>query len=431
MAAAASVLAAYAPTAMAAPAPSKPSQAAGAKLRVWMENAFLKEIDDYNAATFKEWGTANNVEVEFTAAATAPYRERLAASVGTDAVPAISQNFSSLLAQWRGRGQLIAVTDLVNKLNAKAGGFMPVALALVSGGQEYWGVPWGLDPVVMHVRQDLLDKAGLKYPATWDEFRETCKEIQKANPGVFGWAMPLGNDADTDNSFLPILWSYGGSYCNEDGSLAFKSDAMLQAIELVRKMYKEDKIIPSGAVAWDGSGNNKAYQAKQAAFAYNSVSIYAWATANDADLARATKLYPPPAGPKGSFGVLTGWGLCIFKGTKDVDLAKSALEYYFDPDRYTKLIQIGKGRLSPVYHDVLFSDFFTKHEVYSQIPTLIDAGRLYSYPAPLNAAVGDMLETFVVPEMLQSVVTSDVSPETAMNTAYEKAKGIWAKYGLN
>src|SRR5690554_3203153 len=44
-------------------------------LRVWMENAFLPEIDAQNEKVFKEWGQKNNVEVEFTAAAIAAYRE--------------------------------------------------------------------------------------------------------------------------------------------------------------------------------------------------------------------------------------------------------------------------------------------------------------------------------------------------------------------
>jgi len=400
------------------------------KIKVWMENAFLSEMDKWNEATFKEAGAANNYDIEFVAAAIGTYRERLAATVGTDAVPDISQNFASLLAQWRGRGQLLPVTDLVDKLNEKGGGFMPAALAIVAGEGEYWGVPYGLDTVVMHTRQDLLDAIGAPYPATWDQFREVCKEIQKANPGVYGFAMPLGNDADTDNSFLPILWGFGGSYCNEDGSLAFKSDAMLQAIELVQKMYKEDQIIPPGAVTWDGAGNNKAYQARQAAFAYNSTSIYAWAMANDEDLRKVTKLYPPPAGPKGSFSVLTGWGLCIFKGSKHVEEAKKVLEYYFDPDRYAELVQIGKGRFVPVYHDVLFSDFWLKHEVFNQTPKMVETGRLYSHPAPLNPAVGEMLETWVVPEMLQNVLVNDVPPEQAMDAAYEKAKAIWEAHGL-
>lgn len=435
-AAAASVMAACVPAATPEPAeapvePTAMPPEAKPSIKVWMENAFLHEVDEWNASTFQEWGGKNNVDVEFTAAAIGPYRERLAASVGTDAVPAIAQNFVSLLAQWRGRGQLVPVTDVVNRLDEQAGGFMPAALSLVAGDGEYWGVPWGIDPVIMHVRQDLLDEVGAEYPTTWDDFRMVCKEIQQANPDVYGFAMPLGNDADTDNSFLPILWSFGGSYADEDGSLAFKSDAMLQAIELVQTMYKEDEIIPPGAVTWGGGGNNKAYQSRQAAFAYNSGSIYAWAVANDEELQQVTKLYAPPAGPEGSFSVIAGWGLSIFKGAQNIDEAKAALEYYFDPDRYSELIELGKGRLTPVYQDILYSDFFTEHDVYSQLPKMVESGRLHSYPSPMTAAVGELMETWVVPEMLQNVLVNEMAPEEAMNQAHEKAQAIWEEHGLS
>jgi multiple sugar transport system substrate-binding protein len=401
-----------------------------ASIRVWMENAFLPEIDAQNGKTFNEWGQQNNVSVEFTAAATTAYRERLAASVGTDAVPAIAQNFTTLVAQYQGRNQLLPVTDLVEKLNKMGGGFAPIGLSFAHYQNEYYGVPWGLDPVMMHARTDLLKQVGASYPANWDEFRTVSKEIQTANPGVYGWGMMLGNDADTDNSFLPILWSFGGAYCNTDGSLAFKSDSMVQAIELVRKMFVEDKIIPPGAVGWDGSGNNKAYQTKQAAFICNSASVYAWCVANDAELAKVTSVYAPPAGPSGSFTPVTGWVLSIFKGTKFVDQAKAALEYYFDPARYQSMFAIGKGRLSPVYQDILNGSFYTQNEAYRDVPNMIKGGRLYSYPAPMNPAVGEMMEQLIVPEMLQKVVINNVKPEDAMNQAYEKAKPIFAKHGL-
>jgi hypothetical protein len=119
---------------------------------------------------------------------------------------------------------------------------------------------------------------------------------------------------------------------------------------------------------------------------------------------KVTSLYAPPAGPAGSFTSVSGWVLSIFKGTGFVDQAKSALEYYFDPARYQTMVEIDKGRLSPVYQDILNGPLYTQNAAYRDVPNMIKGGRLYSYPAPMNPAVGEMMEQLVVPEMLKKLL---------------------------
>jgi multiple sugar transport system substrate-binding protein len=416
------------PTAAAPTVTTAPAVVTKPKIAIWMENGLVPEIDQLHEAVFKEWGTKNNVEVEFLAVSITVLAEKLTAAVEGGNPPAIAHLQQSRLFSWQGKGQLLSVKDVVEKLAKKGGGIIPSAPALAAAGGDYWGVPYALDAVVMHTRQDLLDKAGLKYPATWDEFYETSKKLTQP-PGLYGWGMPMGHDPDTDNSLLPVLWGYGGKYTNDDGSLAFRSDAMVKAIQYVAKMYKE-KIIPPGATGWDGAGNNKAYQSRQLAFTYNTLSVYSWCTTNDPELATATTLHGAPAGPLGAFDTSAGYGLSIFKGTKYVDEAKSALEYFFEPDRYWKVIQIAKGRYMPIYKDLLYNDFYLKDPVYAGIPKMMETARFHSYSGPFTAAVGELEQTFVVPDMLGRVVVDGWEPEKAMDEAYDKATKIWTKYGL-
>jgi len=48
-------------------------------------------------------------------------------------------------------------------------------------------------------------------------------------------------------------------------------------------------IIAPGSISWDNSGNNKAYQSRQAAFVMNPSSIYAYLDGNDEDLQKVTE----------------------------------------------------------------------------------------------------------------------------------------------
>src|SRR2546421_4178545 len=64
-------------------------------------------------------------------------------------------------------------------------------------------------------------------------------------------------------------------------------------------MFGRHKIIPKGAIAWDNTGNNKAYQSRQVIFVLNPTSIYAHLADSDKDLYKVTGLLPVPAGPAG------------------------------------------------------------------------------------------------------------------------------------
>jgi len=61
----------------------------------------------------------------------------------------------------------------------------------------------------------------------------------------------------------------------DNKTVVMNSPANVAGGQVIEAMFKTHKIIPQGAISWDNSGNNKAYQAKQAAFVMNPSSIYA------------------------------------------------------------------------------------------------------------------------------------------------------------
>jgi hypothetical protein len=62
------------------------------------------------------------------------------------------------------------------------------------------------------------------------------------------------------------------SYAQDNKTIAMNSAANIAGLKVLEAMFKTHKIIPPGAISWDGSGNNKAYQSKQAAFVMNPTS---------------------------------------------------------------------------------------------------------------------------------------------------------------
>ena len=85
----------------------------------------------------------------------------------------------------------------------------------------------------------------------------------------------------------------------DNKTVALHSKGTVQAVQLIADMFNKHKIIPKGAVSWDNTGNNKAYQSRQVIFVLNPTSIYAHLADSDKDLYNTTGLFPVPAGPAG------------------------------------------------------------------------------------------------------------------------------------
>jgi len=89
------------------------------------------------------------------------------------------------------------------------------------------------------------------------------------------------------------------------------------SVQLIADMYLKHKIIPKGAVSWDNTGNNKAYQSRQVIFVLNPTSIYAYLSESDKELYNVTGLLPVPAGPAGSIAK-SAWRLWSLSSTTPI-----------------------------------------------------------------------------------------------------------------
>ena len=424
--------AAAAPTAAPAAA-AKPAEAAkpaaGGPVVVWQGLDYLPEVtgkmNERFTAVAKEKGIQLNFE-ELPSGAASTDRFKAAVQAGTP--PDIYRNFDYENQFWRIQGQTLDVTDIVKPISTQQGGFwQPVDGTLLFDG-KYWGVPMAVNCWPFHVRQDLLDKAGMKYPKTWDEFRAQGKELTKAPLYYFG--MTLGKVNDSNNHFTGMLWTFGGKIQNEDGSSAAKAgdEAWIKTLDTTLAMYEQDKIIPPGSTNWDDGGNNLAYQSEQLVLTSNPTSVYNWTLQNKPELAKGTKFYSYPAGPAGSFGQVDVWGLGLFKNGKGTEGAKVLLNSFIEPTWYAEYMnKMLKGRFVPVYKDMLKDDLWTKNDLYTEYKTIIDTARSMSFSGNPLGAISELTSKFVIADLVQDVVVKKVKPADALASYVKTATEIYAK----
>jgi multiple sugar transport system substrate-binding protein len=401
------------------------------KLIFWQIPNFTPLADQLQKEQVYEFAKSAGLkegEVEYAVVANEGMQQKLAAAIEAGNPPDVVRLYESNVQFYAAQGHLLDVHDLVEKMRREPKGIFESAMISVLYKGRAAGVPLAVNPWPVHARIDLLEQAKLEYPKTWDEFIETSKKIQ-APPRLFAFGMCLGLVEDTTDNVMNILWCYGGKMVEADNkTVVINSPENLAGVKVIEAMFKTHKIIPPGTISWDNSGNNKAYQSKQAAFIMNPSSVYAYLNQNDQDLKNATGLFPVPAGPKGTVNQIDTWAFGAFKKNPYPELAKGLLDYFMQPANYDKIIQSTGGRWVPVYKRLFDSPFWREKPEFKHFIQMAETGVPVSYAGSPTPAAGEVLNIQLIPKMIQRVLVENWEPAKALEECHKKVAEVYARY---
>ncbi|MFJ4226380.1 ABC transporter substrate-binding protein [Paenarthrobacter nicotinovorans] len=88
------------------------------------------------------------------------------------------------LPQFVSNGQVVPMDGLIDKAST-VDKLTDETKALVQFGDKTFGLPYDAAPMIMWYRKDMLAKAGVEVPKTWDEFEEAGKKLKAAQPGAY------------------------------------------------------------------------------------------------------------------------------------------------------------------------------------------------------------------------------------------------------
>ncbi len=282
-------------------------------------------------------------------------------------------------------------------------------------------VSWPLSKslALLYYNPDILQKAGVSVPKTWDEFRAALKTV-KDKTGV----QPLAWTPDVYYFFLPLLWADGGQVLNSDYTKAtFDSDQGLAALQYMYDLVLTDK---TGQVTTGFDWQNPFAQGKVAFAISTSVSRPYIEQAMPKDQTFKVGMSPLPAGSKGSATDLFGNNLVIFnKGDKDHQRAAWIFMKWITEVDQTVAWSLASGYMplrisaqqAPAFKEKADAD--PRYLV--ALNALKDAHGIPGSPdwqklqTPLN-------------DMVVSVVTGKASPKDALSTAAKKVNDTLAGY---
>ncbi|WP_419999551.1 ABC transporter substrate-binding protein [Streptomyces boninensis] len=229
-----------------------------------------------NKRSFKWFEKATGRPVEYTLQQTAKMGQALQLAKQSKQLPDVHSNAGLLLSPGRlvadGWFQPIDIGDealgrlpkdsLVDGLHRFGGKVYTVP---VFNSRQYWSPLW--------FNKELLDKAGVEPPRTYDEFRAAARKVQdSAGDDTYGWIFNLSQPerlAEIVNSLAQGAGLQGlEGRIFKTGEFGYDDDAYLTVLEFMLSL-KKDKLLFPGSSALDDKAGRVKWAAGAAGFFFD------------------------------------------------------------------------------------------------------------------------------------------------------------------
>ncbi len=383
----------------------------------WFDNVYTKV-----------WGRKNDTEVVVDHISQAELPARVAAEAaarkGHDLVATLAP-----LPQYE--DQAIDHKEIVQQVTKKRGKMANVVLRSTYNPKtkRFFGFADNYAPDPINYRIDLWRQVGLK-PTTWEN-------VLKAAPRLRAMQHPVGlgmsNEIDSNMFLMSLMMCYGAFIQNRQNRAILDSKATREALKFARELFRTGE--SNEIFAWTASSNNVGMQAGRLSMALNAISITRSLELSNPELADKIALLPMPKGPHGRFGlehVMHTYMVWKFASNK-----KAAVKFLADLEiTYRGAFLNSKYYNFPAWPSTvknirkpLMADDAKPKGKYGILDTI---SKKYTYnvgyPGTANAAMGEVFDTNLIPEMFAKVARGDLTPEAAARQYQNRIGRIYTKW---
>jgi multiple sugar transport system substrate-binding protein len=384
----------------------------------WFDNVYVKR-----------WGQANDTEVLVDHINQADIPARAAAEVAAQSGHDIFFFLSPPAAY---EDQVISHNEIVQEVTRKRGKIKEVAHRSTYNPKtkNYFAFSDNYVPDPVNYRTDLWGEIGLK-PTSWDN-------VLKAAPKLRQMGHPIGigmsNEIDSNMALMALMMCFNSFIQNEEGRVTLNSKGTVEALKFGRALYQQG--MSNEIFAWTAASNNQAMLAGRLSLALNAISITRSAELSNPDLASKIDLMPIPQGPHGRLGLEHVMGAyVIWKFAKNKTAAKKFLadleikyigafenSKFYNFPAWPKSVPNIQRRLQrdPVAKPAgKYSVLGTIAEKYTNNP---------GYPGTTNAAIDEIFNKFMIPQMFAEVAQGKRAPEDAAKVYDRSFRTIFQRW---
>jgi ABC-type glycerol-3-phosphate transport system substrate-binding protein len=423
-----------APPGTAAPAEvfTDPTRKLSGELRILLWSHFVPSHDTWFDRFATDWGKRVGVDVTVDHIDQAQIPTRLAAEIQAGQGHDLLQ-FIAPLSQLE--PSVLDLRDLTAEATKRWGPQLDVCRLSSSNpntGKFYAYSPgWVPDPG--NYRRSLWEPAGMATgPASWDDLLRGGAQI-KSSKGV---QLGLGMSQEIDSNMVAraLLWSFGASEQDAEERVVLNSPQTVAAVEHMTRLFRDT--MTDEVFSWNAASNNQGLVAGKLSYILNSISAWRTAQGTNPDVADDTLFVRPLRGPAAALAaphVMYNWVIPSY--APGADAAKEFLLHYtanFAAATYaSKLYDLcAWPSLTPDADSWLGRDPFGAQPA-DKLAVLRDAvtwTRNMGFPGPASPAVGEVLSTYVLPNMLARAARGEATPAQAVADAHAQIEPIYAKW---
>jgi multiple sugar transport system substrate-binding protein len=384
---------------------------------VWFDNVYVKR-----------WGQANDTEVIVTHINQQDIPARAAAEVSAQSGHDL---FWFLAPPALYEDQVINHANIVQQVAKKRGKMADVCYRSTYNPRtkKYFAFADTYAPDPIHWRTDYWGEAGVR-PTTWEN-------VLKAAPKLRAMQKPIGigmsNEIDSNMALMALMMCYGGFVQSRDHRVTINSKGTREALKFARELFRRG--MSNEIFAWQAASNNQAFVAQRLSMAVNAISIVRTAELQDPALAQKIALAPIPAGPKGRLGLEHVMGCyVIWKFAKN---KSAAAKFLVDLEvKYTGAFENSRFYNFPSFPGSVSNlarrlerDAHTPKGKYKVLETI---NKKYTknvgYPGFSNAAMDEVFNKFLIPQMFAQVAQDKMTPDEAARAAQRDIGKIFAAW---
>ncbi len=306
----------------------------------------------------------------------------------------------------------INVPDIYPVLMASLGGYKGKQVAFPFAGYAN----------VLAYRKDLYEAAGLKPPATMEEFVADALKLTDKSKKIYGFVANGQKGPAVAQDWMQYNRQFGGSILDKDGKPALNSPANIASVVAYKKLF--DEAAPPGAADYDWGGREESFRQGLVA------NMQTWSIgAADYDNPKVSKiagkagivLTPSAEGQPQEYGI-GGWALGV---NKDIDPKKQEAAWAFikwvtSPAVHKELNLRGAGSYLRK-SEMTDQELLAKYPFLPVIATSFEHGdgdfrpRIPQYPE-LQDLIGGAIN---------AVLVGQADPKTAMDDIQAKAEALF------
>lgn len=318
----------------------------------------------------------------------------------------------------KGLGALESVKDFTDRLNAEHH-FVPAAIRPYTYDGGVWAVPLYNMAISLWYRHSVFDKAGLKAPKTWSEWKASAEALTKT--GRYGAGLPANKHLYTDQTVYATMVNNGASELfNADGGLRFDNPKTVGAYAFYTDMFK---FSAPDATNWTWGEAEACFDSGKCGtvLQFTVISTYNAQGGDPADLGVAP--VPHADGEAASNTIAYSNAAMIL--TKDAAKRKAAeafIAYLLEPGNYGRFLNMEPGLFLPVTEDGAKAPSFWSDPLAvkykAQIESMIansQHGMLFGFTGDKVApSIGAISAQNILAATLQRIVTGGEKPAAAV-----------------